>query len=129
MILFKKFVLTWGMVILYVLLNSYGALMLKYKINQIGSVPFDSILNTIKYFFVLLKSPLAFSAVIAIFLSAFVWMSALSRMEISLAYPFAVGLNFLIVVLIGVLFFSESLTASKVAGIILILISIYLLKI
>jgi multidrug transporter EmrE-like cation transporter len=33
------------------------------------------------------------------------------------------------VVLIGVLFFSESLTASKVAGIILILISIYLLKI
>ena len=123
----KRILLTWGMVIGYVILNAYGALMLKYKINQIGEIPFTSVQNTFRYFFTLFKSPLVITAVIAIFASAFVWMAALSRMEITVAYPSAVGLNFFIIILLGIFLFDESFSIYKLMGIIFVFLSILFL--
>ena len=124
----KRILLTWGMVLGYVVLNAYGALMLKYKINQMGAVSFKSFRELLIYFYTLLKSPLSVSAVIAIFASAFVWMAALSRMEISVAYPAAVGLNFFIVVFLGIYFFNETITLFKIIGIVLIFLSMFFLS-
>jgi len=124
----KKFILTWGMLISTVLLNSFSALVLKHQINKIGNVPFDSFSSFSNYFLSLLKSPLAVMAFIAMFLSAFVWMATLSRMEISTAYPVNVGLNFLIVIVAGFMLFNETISVFKIIGIVLIFVSIILLS-
>ena len=123
----NKFFLSWGMVIGYVVLNSFGALIIKYKINAIGEVQLGSLKSIINYFIELLKSPLIICGILSIFISAFVWMTALSRLQISLAYPVAVGLNFFIVVTVALIFFGEQLSVGKVIGIVLIFISIFLL--
>ena len=123
----NKFFLSWGMVIGYVVLNSFGALIIKYKINAIGEVQLGSLKSIINYFIELLKSPLIICGILSIFISAFAWMTALSRLQISLAYPVAVGLNFFVVVTVALIFFGEQLSVGKVIGIVLIFISIFLL--
>jgi len=115
------------MVIGYVVLNSFGALIIKYKINALGEIQLGSLKSVINYFIELLKSPLIICGILSIFISAFVWMAALSRLQISLAYPVAVGLNFFIVVTAALIFLKEQLSVEKVIGIVLIFISIYLL--
>jgi len=115
------------MVIGYVVLNSFGALIIKYKINAIGEVQLGSLKSFVNYFMELLKSPLIICGILSIFISAFVWMTALSRLQISLAYPVAVGLNFFVVVTVALIFLKEQLSVEKVIGIVLIFISIYLL--
>ena len=123
----NKFLLSWGMVIGYVVLNSFGALIIKYKINAIGEVQLGSFKSFVNYFMELLKSPLIICGILSIFISAFVWMTALSRLQISLAYPVAVGLNFFVVVTVALIFLKEQLSVEKVIGIVLIFVSIYLL--
>jgi multidrug transporter EmrE-like cation transporter len=123
----NKFFMSWGMVIGYVVLNSFGALIIKYKINAIGEVQMGSLKSIVNYFMELLKSPLIICGILSIFISAFVWMTALSRLQISLAYPVAVGLNFFVVVTVALIFLKEQLSVEKVIGIVLIFISIFLL--
>lgn len=122
-----QFVMTWGMVIAYALLNAFGALILKAYVNHLGPIPFDQWDSTARYFAKLLLSPGVLVGLAAIFLSAGVWIAALSRLDLSLAYPVAVGLNFLFVLGFACLFFREPLTWNKVIGVFGILISLYFL--
>ncbi len=124
----SKFLLSWGMVLAYILFNSFGALIIKYKINEMGTIQFSSFRFVIKYFYELIKSPLIICGIFSIFISAFVWMVALSRMQISIAYPVAVGLNFIVVVTVALIFFKEHLSVEKIIGIVLIFISVFLIS-
>ena len=92
-----------------------------------GKVHLNSLDVIIRYFFELVKSPLVISGFSAILFSAFAWMLALSRLEISIAYPLAVGLNFLVVISVGIFLFGEILNISKIIGILLVFLSIYFL--
>lgn len=124
----SKFLLSWGMVLAYIVFNSFGALIIKYKINEMGTIQFSSFRFVIKYFYELMKSPLIICGIFSIFISAFVWMVALSRMQISIAYPVAVGLNFIVVVTVALIFFKEHLSVEKIIGIVLIIISVFLIS-
>ena len=124
----SKFLLSWGMVLAYIVFNSFGALIIKYKINEMGTIQLSSYRFVIKYFYELIKSPLIICGIFSIFISAFVWMVALSRMQISIAYPVAVGLNFIVVVTFALIFFKEHLSVEKIIGIVLIFISVFLIS-
>lgn len=124
----SKFLLSWGMVLAYIVFNSFGALIIKYKINEMGTIQFGSFRFVIKYFYELIKSPLIICGIFSIFISAFVWMVALSRLQISIAYPVAVGLNFIVVVTVALIFFKEHLSVEKIIGIVLIFISVFLIS-
>lgn len=123
----KDFLLSWGMLILGVLLNVFGAYAVKAKINTLGSIPFDSVLSVINYFFALIKFPLAIAGAIAILAAPFPYAIALSRMDLSIAYPVSVAINCLILIPITILFLGEMLTVNKSIGILLILVSLFLL--
>ena len=124
----SKFLLSWGMVLAYIVFNSVGALIIKYKINEMGTIQLSSFRFVIKYFYELVKSPLIICGIFSIFISAFVWMVALSRLQISIAYPVAVGLNFIVVVTVALIFFKEHLSVEKIIGIVLIFISVFLIS-
>ncbi|MCJ7812605.1 SMR family transporter [bacterium] len=109
------------------MLNSFGAIAIKYGLNRLGAVHLDSLKSIVLYFIELFKSPLTILGFTAIFLSAFVCMTALSRMEISIAYPVSISLNFLIIVIFGLTLYHEPLTVSKVIGLIFVFISIFFL--
>ncbi len=123
-----KNMVNWLMVLGYVILNSFGALAIKSTLNKLGEIKLVSIKSIFFYFVELFKSPLGLIGFFAIFLSAFTWMAALSRMEISLAYPAAVALNFMVVVILGLILFGETFTLTKIVGIILVFIGVFFLS-
>ena len=124
----KETFLSWGMLVLSVLFNVFGVFVIKMRLNILGPVGFDSFKNVLNYFWLLLKSPLVVAGVMFFSLSPFLFTVALSRMEISLAYPVNVGLNFVLLVLLAFLVLGEQITMLKGAGIILVVAGIFLLN-
>lgn len=49
------------------------------------------------------------------FLSAFFWLIVLSKVDVSIAYPF-VSIGFIFTMIAGALFFGEPITIGKIAG-------------
>ena len=120
-------VLGWGMVLLFVVLNMFGALLLKNQIQKLGNWNFASIQSTLQFFLKLFSSFRTLLAVGSLFGSTIAWSLALANLELSRAYPVAIGLNFLIVMISTVFFYGESLDFSKISGLFLILTGIVVL--
>jgi len=123
----KELFLSWGMLILSVIFNVVGVFVVKIKLNELGPVKFDSVKTVVSYFLLLLRSELVIAGVFLFFVAPFLFAVALSRMEISVAYPVQVAFNFLLLVLLAVIFLGESLTLTKTMAIVFALMSMFLL--
>ncbi|MGZ3577638.1 MAG: hypothetical protein ACXWMJ_00175 [Syntrophales bacterium] len=123
----RELLLSWGMVSAYVVLNSFGALAIKHTVHRIGMADATSMKAMVSFLTVTFLSPLVLLGLFAIGLSACAWIVALSRMELSVAYPVAVALNCLIVVSMGLGVYGEALNWSKLTGIGLLFCSLVLL--
>lgn len=105
-------------------LTVYGQVILKQQVAQVTFPPdgWQMFLFILKFCF----RPLVFSGLLAAVFASFAWMAALSKFELSYAYPFT-SLNFVLVVTISVLAFGETVDLYKVAGLSLILLGVCLL--
>jgi len=122
-----RFLMSWGMLIISVLFNALGVFFIKARINVLGEIPCNSIKALFSYFFELAKSPFADLGLILFALAPFLFAIALSRMEIVVAYPVQIGLNFLILLILALLFLGETITLYKALGIICIIAGILFL--
>ena len=123
----KEFFLSWGMIVLSVLFNAYGVFVVKLRLNELGEIKLDSLKSFFAYLFLMLKSKLVLGGIILFFIAPFLFVIALSRMEVSVAYPVQVVLNFLFLLLLAVIFLGEGITLTKAVGIALALASIFFL--
>ena len=119
---------SWGMLVVSVFFNVYGIFVIKMRFNEQGPIQLDSVRSVVHYFFILMKSPLVVSGLVLFFVAPFLFAVALSRMQISVAYPAQIGLNFLFLIILAMLFLGEHLTVPKAVGIILIFAGIYFLN-
>lgn len=103
-----------------ILFTVYGQLILKWRISSFGSLPADSI-GKIKFLLSLLFDPAIFSGFAAAFLASLAWMAAMTKFDLSHAYPF-MSLNFVIVLLLSGWILTEPLSPQKALGIILIVV-------
>ncbi|MGB2706356.1 MAG: hypothetical protein WBC74_05845 [Candidatus Omnitrophota bacterium] len=124
----KEFFLSWGMLVLSVVFNVYGIFVIKLRMNELGKIELNSPKAILTYLLLLLHSKLAASGIILFFLAPFVFAVAFSRMEVTVAYPVLVLLNFLFLVILAVLFLGETMTLNKAIAILLAFVSIYLLS-
>ena len=100
----------------------YGQIVLKWRMNGMGSLPEgtgDKIIFLIKVLF----DPWVFSGFFAAFIASFFWMAAMTKFDISYAYPF-MSSAFVLVFLLSVILFNESVTWHKVTGLALIVAGI-----
>ena len=100
----------------------YGQIVLKWRMNGMGSLPEgtgDKIIFLIKVLF----DPWVFSGFFAAFIASFFWMAAMTKFDISYAYPF-MSSAFVLVFLLSVILFEEVVTWQKVAGLLLIVAGI-----
>ena len=102
-------------VLLTILFTAYGQLVIKWQVGIAGPLP-DTPEQSFSYFLNLLLNPWIVSAVVAAFAAMIFWMGAMTKFELSKAYPF-MALNFVVVGLGSVFLFNEQLTLSKVVGI------------
>lgn len=101
-------------------LTVYGQIVLKWRMDQVGPLR-QGFGPALRQLIGLVFDPVIASSFIAAFLASLTWMAALSRFELSFAYPF-MSLSFVIVTVLGVWLLGESLTVHKAVGVTLIVL-------
>ena len=119
------FLSTWGLIFFAAVMDVIGAYVVKAKINELGAVNYSGIYKVVEYLFDLAKYPLVWFGTFLILTAPIPYALALSRMELSTAYPVIVTLNALLLIPIAVIFLNESLTIYKIIGFIIIIIGLY----
>lgn len=102
----------------------YGQLVLKWRIARYGALP-SSVSEKVVFLIKLLFDPFIFSGFAAAFVASFFWMAAMTKFELSHAYPVIVGGLALITSVFAVLFLKEEVTIMKFIGICLIVTGVY----
>jgi len=116
----------WVMVAMTILLTSYGQLMIKWQATLFQPAT-TGLMSRLPGVLQLLLQPWVISAFVAAFGASLCWMLAVSRLELSKAYPF-MALNFLIVCIVAVPLFGETLTTAKVVGLTTVVVGLLILS-
>jgi uncharacterized membrane protein len=98
----------------------YGQLVLKWRIEKFGQLPLG-VFEKLKFLVSLLIDPVIFSGFIAAFLASLAWMAAMTKFELSHAYPF-MSLNFVAVLLLSGWLLNEPVTSQRALGVGLIVL-------
>jgi drug/metabolite transporter (DMT)-like permease len=96
----------------------YGQLILKWRIGTFGALPATS-LAKLKFLLLLIIDPAILSGFIAAFLASLAWMAAMTKFELSHAYPF-MSINFVVVLLLSGWLLNEPITLQRLLGVALI---------
>ena len=99
----------------------YGQIILKWRLSSLNVKLPDSFLAKGMHLFKLIFDPFIFSGFFAALIASLFWMGAMTKFEITVAYPF-MSLAPSLVFIIGVLFLNEAFTIGKVIGLVLIII-------
>jgi drug/metabolite transporter (DMT)-like permease len=110
-----------------VCLVTYGQLIIKHAVNRLGPLPAHGVLAIGGYFFRALTDIWVLSGFTAAFLAALAWLATLSKFELSSVYPL-LAINFVVVPLLSVLLFHETINAYKICGTLAIVSGILLLS-
>jgi len=93
----------------------YGQLVLKWRVNTLSFTLPDGLDSKLKALLSLVFDPFVLTGLAAGFLASIAWMAAMTKFELSAAYPF-MALNFVIVMIIAIPLFGESLSIGKLVG-------------
>lgn len=105
----------------------YGQIVLKWRINEVGSLPV-SFTEKIIFLFNLLFDPWIFSGFASAFMASFFWMAAMTKFDVSHAYPIIVGGLVMLTSIFAVVFLRESVSFLKILGICFIVSGVYFLS-
>ncbi len=109
-------------VLLTILLTVYAQIVIKWQVLKAGALP-ELMGDKIAFLFQLLLNFWVISAFAAAFLASLTWMAAMTKLQLSHAYPF-MGLTFVLVLLASGYFFNEPVTVLKVAGLALVVLGL-----
>jgi len=102
----------------------YGQIILKWRITKLHwSMPTSGLWNMVVSYTKFLFDPLIFSGFLSAFIASVCWSMAMTKFQITEAYPF-MSLAPAIVFLLGVWLLGETFTIGKVIGLILIIIGL-----
>jgi len=103
-----------------------GQLLLKIGMLRIGRFSL-SISNIVQQYARILLNPFVITGIVGFGLSMLVWLYVLSRLQLSIAYPF-VALNYVLILFASHFFLKEAITPLKIMGVAVILIGVYLVS-
>lgn len=103
-----------------ILFTIYGQIILKWRLNTFGSLPEGSF-EKIKFLFTALLDIYILSGFVSAFVASMFWMAAMTKFEITVAYPF-MSLSPALVFFIGIFLLGETFTWGKILGLLLIVL-------
>ncbi|MGL4594574.1 MAG: hypothetical protein ACRCUY_07595 [Thermoguttaceae bacterium] len=115
------------MILFYVFLTAvlctYSQLIFKWRMASFGPLPEDL---WAKGFFVLgcLFDPFVISGFLSGFLATLCWLVAISKLNVSYAYPIVLCTVLVFVTIGGVVLFEEKLSTPHIAGLVLLLVGL-----
>lgn len=105
-----------------VIFNVIGQFLLKSGVMKAG-LNVISAMTVIKTIF----TPLVLFGFVCYGISSIFWIMALSKNDLSFAYPLLLSLGLVLIVLISWVFLKEQMTLERIAGIMLVAIGVYFL--
>lgn len=96
-------------------LTVYGQLIVKWRVAKAGPLP-ANLMPKLRFLMALLLDPWIASALLLAVLAAVSWMAAMTKFELSYAYPF-MSLAFVLVLFLSAIIFREPMTLAKVMGV------------
>lgn len=108
-----------------IVLTTYSQVVMRWQVGNMGALP-ASVSGKVGFVVAMLLNPWVLSGLVATFLAGVAWMMALTKFELSYAYPF-VSLVYLAVLASGVLLFNDSMNVGKLAGTAVVLLGIFIL--
>lgn len=109
---------------LTILFTVYGQLVIKWQVSVAGPLP-AATGEKLLFLLRLCLNPWVASAFIAAFAASLCWMAAMSKFDLSFAYPF-MSLSFVLVMVLSFWFFHEPLGINKIVGMTLVVLGIIL---
>src|SRR5215210_1405680 len=94
-----------------ILLTVYGQIITKWQVGLAGPMPI-SLDGRVAFLARLLFNPWVISSLTAAFLAFLFWIGAMTKFQLSYAYPFT-SLSFVLVLLLSAVLFRESITIPK----------------
>jgi len=105
-----------------IVFTALSQLLMRWQVGLAGPMPAD-VWGKAGFVWALLLNPWIIASVVSTFLAGVSWMMALTRFEISYAYPFS-ALTYVLVLVAGVLLFQDGLNVGKLAGTALVVLGI-----
>jgi len=115
----------WIFVFLTVAFTVYGQIVVKWQVGQMGELP-DGLMDKVIFVFSQYLNPWIMSGLASAFLASACWIVAMTRLDLSVAYPF-MSLAFVIVLFLSAVFFSEALSINKAIGTVIILVGLFVI--
>jgi drug/metabolite transporter (DMT)-like permease len=105
-----------------VLCTVYGQIVVKWQVAKAGALP-ATLSEKIPFLVKLVLNPWIISGMVGGFLALVCWLAAMTKFELSYAYPF-MSLAFVFVLILSAVLFHETVTVPKVLGVLLIIAGI-----
>jgi drug/metabolite transporter (DMT)-like permease len=106
--------------ILYIALTTASQLIMRWQVSAAAPTAsasrFDFVVS-------MLLTPWVWAAILATFLAGVAWMLALTRFELTYAFPFT-GVTFALILLAGAFLFGEHVGPARIAGTFLVLLGL-----
>ncbi len=107
-----------------VLLNTAAQILIKMGMTSIGHFEFNT-QNIVPIFVKMLQTPPILGGVFLYVFSLGAWLLTLSRVDVSLAYPMT-SLGYVFTAVVGYYILQENMNLTRVFGILVIMIGVYL---
>lgn len=98
----------------------YGQLILKWRIVKYGQLP-DQVSDKILFLLKAVFDPFIFSGLFSAFVASLFWMAAMTKFDVSFAYPLITAGLTLITVFFAIVILNEPVSLNKVLGVLLIM--------
>jgi multidrug transporter EmrE-like cation transporter len=102
-------------------------LIIKWKMGQFSFNDYETMTDKFIFAFSMLFNPYIIISLVFTLLAGVTWMIAMTKFEISYAYPFTI-LGLIFVSIFSVLFFGETISATKIIGILFVMIGIFIIS-
>lgn len=107
-----------------ILLGSTGQLLQKKGLSELGAIEITNFLEP-AYFLKVFMNPFVFFGVLAYVISLFLWLTALSRLQLSFMYPL-LSLSYVLVAVLAWFFLGETISLIRWTGIALVVVGSWL---
>ncbi len=122
-----QFILNHFYLLLAIAFGVVSQLIIKWQMSAFLFDDYETWQNKFALAFSMLLNPYIILSLILTFLAGVTWMIAMTKFEISYAYPFTL-LGLVFVTIFAIVFFGENFNLYKIGGIVLILFGVFLIS-
>lgn len=103
-----------------------GQILLKHSISSMGEIP-SNIIGIASFILTALSKPMVILSLLLAFIGSLAWISAISKADISFAYPFTV-LSYVFILIFSSLILKEHISIIRWIGVIIIGIGVFIVS-